>query len=162
MKQKKKSGIVSPRFSSSVSIKNIHVEGCSTDDALLEKNTFKAATDRRICSRLAIKYQGQPVFFDQAVEAAKLELISVRPSSSKTCRNQGLLHATSKRWMEHSFSTFDSYRCLVSSRDKENAKSFASSNSLDDALLVRFLKDRLHLSLRECSFVRSVFERMRL
>ena len=161
-KQKKQSSIVSPRFSSSPNIKHVHVEGCSTENALLEKNTFKAATDRRICSRIAIKYQGQPCFFDQAVEEAKLELFAVRPSSSKTCHNPCLLHGTCKRWMDHYFSTFDSSRCLLSRRDKEDATRFASSSSLDQKLLFRFLKDRLHLSFRECSIVRSLFERMRL
>jgi hypothetical protein len=160
--KKKQSSIVSPRSFSSKTVKNVHVEGCSSDDALLEKNTFKAATDRRICSRITIKYQGQPVFFDQAVEEAKLELFSVRPSSSKTCRNPHLLHATCKRWMDYYFSTFDSSRCLISRRDKDDVKRFSSSDSLDLAMLVRFLKDRFHLSFRECSIVRSVFEKMQI
>ncbi|MCH7686746.1 MAG: hypothetical protein IH899_08710 [Planctomycetes bacterium] len=159
-KRKKQSSIVSPRFSSSTSIKHVHVEGCSTEDALQEKNTFTAATERRICSRIAIKYQGQPAFFDQAVEEAKLELFAVRPLTSKTCRNSRLLHATCKRWMDWYFSTFDSSRCLVSRRDKEDTKRFASSDSLDPELIVRFLKSRLHLSSRESSIVRSVFEKM--
>jgi len=159
-KKKEQSSIVSSRSFSSTTIKNVHVESCSTDDALLEKNTFKAATDRRICSRIAIKYQGHPEFFDQAVEEAKLELFSVRPSSSKTCRNSHLLHATCKRWMDYYFSTFKPSRCLIARRDIDDAKRFSSFDSLDCALLVRFLKDRLNLSFRECSIVRSIFGKM--
>jgi hypothetical protein len=162
-KQKAMKPIATPK-SLTFAPKNVVVHGCSNGQALKEANTFKAATDRRICSRLTIKYRGNEAFFDHAVEEAKNELVSIRPSSSRTCSSKRLLHSTCKRWMRWYFDNFESSSCRssqFSKKESDDRQRFCSSRSLDFSLLLRFLKQHCHLSFRELSIVSAVLNKMR-
>jgi hypothetical protein len=141
--------------------KSVNIAACSKDDALIEQNTFLAATERRICSRIAIKYHGQETYFDQAVEEAKRELVAVRPSTSNTCSNLGLLDSTIRRWMKWYFVHFDPGKSKSSMRDNEDRIRVSSSIAVDTSVLLRYLKKHAGLSYSECSIVRRLDERIK-
>lgn len=144
-----------------VPVREVTVVGSSSGQSLDEPNTFLAATSRKICSRITIKYQGQRCYFDKAVQEAKHELCSIRPSTSKTCSSPSLLDSTVRRWMDWYFSKFNSERCSASSRDIEDARRIRSSLLLDECFVFRFLDKRVHLRFREEKILSKIFAKMK-
>lgn len=118
-----------------------------TRSALLgEQNTFKAATDARICSLLVRKYRGDRACFEIAVKEGMTELRAIRPATSKTCGSPTRLRSTVTRWMNWYFKNFRPERCVskarITDRDVEDRKRVAYCLGLDRARVLRHLKHR--------------------
>jgi hypothetical protein len=145
-----------------VPVRNVTVVGASSSQSLDEPNTFLAATSRKICSRITIKYQGQRCYFDKAVQEAKQELCSIRPSTSKTCSSLSLLESTVRRWMDWYFTKFDSGKCFASSRDIQDAERFRSSLLLEESFIFRFIEKHVHLHFREKKILSAIFAKMKI
>jgi hypothetical protein len=121
-----------------------------------EQNTFKAATDARICSLLAQKYRGDKSQFETAVQEGMAALRAIRPMTSKTCGDPHRLRSTVTRWLNWYFKGYRPERCSsgahASDRDTEDRKRIEYCLGLDRARVLRHL-DRCHLTYHEKTIV---------
>ena len=120
-----------------------HIEAWSVDECLSEQNTFKAATKRKVCSKLTHAYSANPALFDVAVEHAKRDLCKIRPASSHTCSDSGSLDRTMRRWMTRYFRTYDPQKRRKGNRERDlhDKQRVAYVHTIGDHIFLRALKD---------------------
>lgn len=120
--------------------------GASVGELISEPNTFKSATEARICSQLAHQYQGNSRHFDQAVEQAIARLKEIRPTNSRTCSDQNLLRSTVTRWMRWYFDNYDSKKAsrrnMITDRDREDRERIDYCRGLNRKQVFRHLRSR--------------------
>lgn len=132
--------------------------GATVDELISEPNTFKSATEARICSQLAHRFRGNRRYFNQAVEQAMAQLKDIRPKISRTCSDQKLLRSTVTRWMRWYFDHYDAKKAcrrnMITDRDREDRERVSYCRGLDRKRVLRQLRDR-GLKYRE----KSIFSR---
>jgi hypothetical protein len=130
-------------------------------ELIVEANTFKSATDARVCSLLARKYRGDRAKFETAVQEAMTQLKAIRPTTSKTCGSPTRLRSTVTRWLNWYFKTSRPERCSsnarITDRDIEDRKRVQYCLGLDRARVLRQLK-ACNLTYRETSIVSQVVD----
>lgn len=116
----------------------------SDEELRQDKDTFRAATVSRLCSRITIQCRGDMRFFETAVDDAKAELKRIRPADSNTCSNPKLLDSTVRRWLKWYFRNYDPGRTTAHhERDRADKVRMAYCLHMDAKVILRAIGTRL-------------------
>jgi hypothetical protein len=113
------------------------VQQVTVEAALYMRCTFKAATERKICSIAVHRAKRLGASFSSALEEVVTELPKIR-GVSKTCSDPRKLVSTCKGWLSWYWAKFDPSKCN-SGRDAQDQERIAESASLDAKWLFKLL-----------------------